>query len=148
MPEFYKEKRRHEILRIRASILVQTFRTISSKNSFIYFAMFNVEFKRPKNFREFQKLIAENKKVVVNFYATWCGPCWMIERKFQKFAGDHPDLVYVKVDVDDAGDIPSEVGIRAMPTFLFYKDGQKQDEIRGASVKTLEETIQSLAQLA
>ncbi|KAI7878521.1 hypothetical protein K492DRAFT_196788 [Lichtheimia hyalospora FSU 10163] len=78
--------------------------------------MIEIEFKRPKDFGEFQKLI------------------------FQKLAEEHPDT--------DVADIPSQLGIRAMPTFLFYKDGQKHDEILGANVRKLEEAIKSLTQLA
>ena len=55
---------------------------------------------------------------------------------------EFPDAVFVKVDVDDASDVSAECGIKAMPTFQFYKGGNKVDEICGADEAKLKATVQ------
>ncbi|KAI7902345.1 thioredoxin-like protein [Cokeromyces recurvatus] len=98
----------------------------------------------PKNLEEFKKLINQDKLVVVDFYATWCGPCKLIAPKFAKFAETYSDAVYVKVDVDEVPDVASEYGIRAMPTIMYFKNGAKVDEVVGANVAAIEKKIKEL----
>ena len=57
-------------------------------------------------------------------------------------AEDFPDAVFVKVDVDEAGDISEHCGIRAMPTFQFFKGGNKVSEFSGADESKLKSTVQ------
>lgn len=60
-----------------------------------------MSFQEPKNLAEFEKLIKENQLVVVDFHATWCGPCKLIAPKLKKFAEETPNVVFAKVDVDE-----------------------------------------------
>jgi len=76
---------------------------------------------------------SKSKLVVVDFTASWCGPCKFIAPIFAKMAEENPDVEFVKVDVDEADDIAAECGIQAMPTFQFYKGGAKVDAFSGAS---------------
>jgi len=76
---------------------------------------------------------AGDKLVVVDFTATWCGPCQNIAPVFIKLAEEMPDVVFVKVDVDENDEVAGECGISAMPTFQFYKNGKKLDEFSGAN---------------
>jgi thioredoxin 1 len=55
----------------------------------------------PKNLEEFQALIKGNKLVVIDFHATWCGPCKVIGPKFDGLKDQYPNFVFAKVDVDD-----------------------------------------------
>ncbi|KAI7882731.1 thioredoxin-like protein [Lichtheimia hyalospora FSU 10163] len=107
--------------------------------------MADYKFKEPKNLEEFHKLISENKKVVIDFHATWCGPCKLIAPKFKAFALEHSDVVFAKVDVDEVPDVAAEVAVRAMPTFVFYQDGQKVDDVVGANAAKLQQAIESLS---
>ncbi|XP_064638834.1 thioredoxin-like [Lineus longissimus] len=86
---------------------------------------------------DFDKALIEaaDKLVAVDFTAVWCGPCRMIGPKFVAFAesGDYPNVVFYKVDVDKNSETAESEEVSAMPTFKFYKNGKKVDELVGAS---------------
>ncbi|KAH9035633.1 thioredoxin [Lactarius pseudohatsudake] len=92
---------------------------------------------------EFQQIINSGKVVAIDFWAAWCGPCRAISPIFEKLAGnpEYAGVEFYKVDVDSQPDISQEVGIRAMPTFLIFKDGNKLDELVGASPGGLETLV-------
>jgi len=81
---------------------------------------------------DFDAAIASDKLTVVDFTATWCPPCQMIGPIFEKMAGDFEGANFVKVDVDANSETAEAAGISAMPTFQFYKNGEKIDEMCGA----------------
>ncbi|XP_040923532.1 thioredoxin isoform X1 [Betta splendens] len=95
---------------------------------------------------DFKKILKEagDKLVVVDFTATWCGPCKQIGPIFVKMSEDpaNKDIVFLKVDVDEAEDVSSSCGISCMPTFHFYKNGEKVDEFSGANAKQLSEALE------
>lgn len=74
---------------------------------------------------------------IVDFTAKWCGPCKAIAPHFAKMAKDFPDVLFVKVDVDECEEVTQEAGIEAMPTFQSYVDGKKKDELCGADLDGL-----------
>nr|AHY35153.1 thioredoxin [Cyanea capillata] len=93
---------------------------------------------------EFDELLnSTSNLIVVDFFATWCGPCKMISPKIEEFSNTYGDVVFVKVDVDNNTDTSEACGISAMPTFHLYKGGKKVDELVGASAAKLEELIKS-----
>lgn len=61
--------------------------------------------------------------------------------KFAKLAEENKDVVFLKVDVDDASDVSEHCEIKCMPTFHFYKNGQKVDEFSGANEETLKAKV-------
>ena len=77
-------------------------------------------------------------QLLVDFTASWCGPCKMIGPYFEELAGKFPGVVFVKVDVDDLDDVAAECGISAMPTFQLYSNGVKVEELTGADKGKLE----------
>jgi thioredoxin len=93
---------------------------------------------------EFAGLMAlsSEKIVVIDFTAVWCPPCKMIGPIFEAMAKDFPNAELVKIDVDDAQELSSQCGIRAMPTFQVYKDGAKVDEVTGASEQAVRAMIE------
>ncbi|CAK8675681.1 unnamed protein product [Clavelina lepadiformis] len=94
---------------------------------------------------EFDEKVNNNKLVVVDFFATWCGPCKMISPKLETLASKYKDeVLFLKVDVDEAEEVAARCGIQSMPTFHFYKDGQKHSEFSGANINKVEETIQKM----
>ncbi|XP_046859162.1 monothiol glutaredoxin-S11-like [Xenia sp. Carnegie-2017] len=92
---------------------------------------------------EFQQ--NSNKLVIVDFTASWCGPCKRIAPVFEQLSTQFTQAVFLKVDVDICKGTAAIYGIRAMPTFLFFLHGQKLDELRGPDPKALEEKILQLS---
>ena len=84
------------------------------------------------------------KLIVVDFFATWCGPCRAIAPAFESLARENPDVIFIKVDVDKVPEVAGEHGIRGMPTFLFFRDGAKVGEVVGADLRSLAAKIAEL----
>ncbi len=69
----------------------------------------------------------QGELVVVDFFATWCGPCKMISPILEKFASEHPEVKVIKVDVDDFTNIAREYGVSSIPTLILFKNGELVD---------------------
>jgi thioredoxin 1 len=83
--------------------------------------------------------IPQKGAVVIDFFATWCGPCKKIAPVFEKLAEVYPSISFLKVDVDESGDLAEMYEIQAMPTFLFVKDNVVVKRIEGADLRAMEE---------
>ena len=94
----------------------------------------------------FESLKNGNEPLVVDFWATWCGPCRMVGPVISKLAEKYDGKIVVgKCDVEDNEDLASEFGIRNIPTILFFKDGDVVDKVVGAqSEAKLDEKFQTL----
>jgi thioredoxin 1 len=84
--------------------------------------------------------------LVIDFWATWCGPCRAIAPIVEELANEYEGKVVVaKCDVEECDDIAAEFSIRNIPTLIFIKDGAVKDKLVGAVSKAkVEEKIQSL----
>lgn len=82
------------------------------------------------------------KLVVVDFTATWCGPCQRIAPVFEQLSVKYPNAVFLKVDVDKCADTAAMQGVSAMPTFIFYRNQTKLGLCQGADPVGLESKIQ------
>lgn len=76
------------------------------------------------NTQEFETLIAGEKPVLVDFFATWCGPCKMFAPVLDEYAVEHDEIEAVKVDVDELGEIAKRYGIMSIPTVILFKNGE------------------------
>jgi thioredoxin 1 len=75
-----------------------------------------------------QEVLKSNLPVVVDFWAAWCGPCKMLEPIINEVAVELSGKVkFVKLNVDDNPNIPSQCGIRGIPTMILFKDGKQVD---------------------
>jgi len=87
-------------------------------------------------------LAEKGSLVVLDCFATWCGPCKVIAPQVVKFSDKFTNARFYKLDVDDVPDVAQELGIRAMPTFMLFKDGERVGEVVGANPKALEAAIE------
>lgn len=87
-----------------------------------------------------------NKLVIVDFTASWCGPCQRIAPFFDELSTSDKYItkcIFYKVDVDECEDISAHCEISTMPTFQFYLNGKKIDELIGANTDELVNKINS-----
>ena len=84
----------------------------------------------------FTELLQDSKLVIVDFWATWCGPCRMLSPILDEVEEEMSDKIsVVKVNVDDADEIAAQYRIMSIPTLLFFKNGQQVDKTVGAMPK-------------
>ncbi|KAF5240011.1 hypothetical protein FAUST_4595 [Fusarium austroamericanum] len=100
-----------------------------------------------KNLAELKDHFEKHEVVIVDFWAPWCGPCRFISPVVEKFSDQfgNDNLFFAKVNVDEAEDISQEYGIRAMPTFIAFKNGEKADEVVGADPSKIERLVLQFA---
>jgi len=85
--------------------------------------------------------------VVIDFFATWCGPCKRIAPAFEDLADKYyPAVTFLKVDVDESPELVNAFDISAMPTFVFLKNGKMVKKIEGADLRALNEGFALLTQ--
>ena len=74
-------------------------------------------------------------KVLVDFWASWCGPCKVMKPKLEKFATDNPDIEVIFCNVDEESDLAKEYGITSIPTLIYFEDG----EVKGKKIRMVED---------
>jgi thioredoxin 1 len=80
---------------------------------------------------EFDSIISKNKHVLVDFYATWCGPCRMLSPVLEELSEDLPELTILKVNVDEHSELAAKFHVTAIPTMIEFKDAKQVDLFRG-----------------
>ena len=84
------------------------------------------------NQESYEKLTAQSEKaVLVDFGATWCGPCQMLAPELDKFAVEHGDIIVGKIDVDECRDLAISLGINTVPTLFFFRNGKMEQKLVG-----------------
>lgn len=83
-----------------------------------------------------QNVLQSDKLVVVDFWAEWCGPCRMVGPILEELAAENTNVVIGKMNVDENPEIPTQMGIRNIPTLLFFKGGKVVNKFVGATSKS------------
>ncbi|MBQ9092550.1 MAG: thioredoxin [Prevotella sp.] len=96
----------------------------------------------------YESLKNGNEPLVIDFWATWCGPCRMIAPIISQLAEEYDGKITVgKCDVEECEDIAVDLGIRNVPTIIFFKGGEIVDKIVGAVNKAkIQEKFEALLQ--
>ncbi|MEI7440487.1 MAG: thioredoxin [bacterium] len=102
--------------------------------------MANVHVITDSNFES--EVLKSTTPVLVDFWATWCGPCKALGPKLEELSGSYTGKVkFVKVDVDQNPETASRFGIRGIPTLILFKNGQMVDQLVGNQPKEVIENI-------
>lgn len=93
-----------------------------------------------------EKILKSDKPVMVDFWAPWCGPCKAISPTVEALEKEYGEkMTFTKVNVDENPITPSKYGVQAIPTLIFFKNGEIVDQITGMVAKEkLEETIKGV----
>ena len=86
----------------------------------------------------------QGKLVVIDFSASWCGPCKMIAPMYEQLSDTTNDVIFVKVDVDENPETAMKYSVSAMPTFVFIKKGEVVEKLMGANFPKLEQLVHAL----
>lgn len=85
---------------------------------------------------EIEQLKSEGKKILVDFWASWCGPCKVLIPRLEQLESKYPNVVFVKVDVDQNMDAAMDLGIRSVPTVMIYNGNELINRSMGANQDT------------
>jgi thioredoxin 1 len=88
--------------------------------------------------------IPQEGVVLIDFFATWCGPCKRIASVYEELANKYNKVTFLKVDVDESEEVASKYSIESLPTFVFLKNGVEVKRIEGADPHRLIQVLEGL----
>ena len=94
---------------------------------------------------EFDQYLQSHKIVIIDASAAWCGPCKAISPFFEKHADENEHMTdkvaFIKFDTDDIPNLAQELGIRSLPTFFVFEDGERVETLAGANPPALAKIV-------
>ncbi|KAG8673064.1 hypothetical protein FPOAC1_006367 [Fusarium poae] len=105
-----------------------------------------------KDMARFKELLKSHPTVIIDAGATWCAPCKAISPYFEKYSElgeyDSDKVVFAKFDTDEVPDLAQELGIRSIPAFFHFQDGELYEKVAGANPGALGKLVEQATQKA
>ena len=84
-----------------------------------------------------KEVLSHQGRVLVDFYASWCGPCRVMEPVLEKFSERYKDVKIAKVNIDEQHELSQEVDVMSIPTFVLYENGKEKSRVIGSRSLTM-----------
>ena len=94
---------------------------------------------------DFNNILQKHNKVIVDFFAIWCGPCKQISPFFLEQSTKYPDVTFCKVDIEKNEEIANKYNIQSLPTFMTFKNGEMVNQSKGASTDNIIKLVKNLS---
>jgi thioredoxin 1 len=101
-----------------------------------------IEINDPDTFKSV--VSSTNRLIVIDFGASWCGPCKKIAPQYHQLAEEMQNVVFCKVDIDDFEELAQKFQVKSVPTFVFIKDAQLLETVQGANYNLLVQKCKTL----
>lgn len=88
--------------------------------------------------------ISQDKKVIIDFFAEWCGPCKKIAPQYIELSKKFTDIDFYKCNVDETSELSEQFDVNALPTFVFLLNGKVVNKLEGADIEGLKKLIEDL----
>lgn len=90
--------------------------------------------------KSFDEVVKENKNVLVQYYADWCGPCQMLKPVLEQISEETNDIEFYRLNIEEHRDLAVTAGVQSIPTVVFYQDGKEKGREVGFKPKHILES--------
>ena len=94
----------------------------------------------------FNDIITNNKLVVVDFFATWCGPCRALSPYIDELAANHHNILFAKANIEEAPVIANELDVKSLPCVIIFENGKEINRVVGFNKQKLQAIIENLSE--
>lgn len=91
-----------------------------------------------------KRLLSAHKGVVLQFSASWCGPCKAFRPAVETAARSHPEIKFLSADIDESPELAEEYGVASVPATFFFLDGQRHEQLAGSDAARLNAILKGM----
>lgn len=95
---------------------------------------------------DFNDIVASNKLVVIDFFATWCGPCRALSPYIDELAANHHNILFAKANIEETPIIANELDVKSLPCVIIFENGKEIHRVVGFNKPKLQAIIETLSE--